>query len=215
MLAMSLPPREVAPFSPSSPARPGAAAALRVHRPGDAGRAAVEQFIRAVYREHFGADVQRFAPVLVSRHDAAGALVAAAGYRAADTGPLFLERYLGQPVEQRLAEAPAAAPARAQIAEVGHLAAARHGEGRRLILQLGPHLARGGFQWVVSTLTEELRHLFLRLGIAPRALGVADPALLGDEAAHWGRYYDHRPVVLAGRIDQALAALARHGQGRA
>lgn len=215
MLAMTLPPREAAPLSP--PPRPGTGAAtpLRVHRAGDAGRAAVEQFIRRIYRERFGAEVQQFAPVLVSRHDAAGALVAAAGYRAADTGALFLERYLGQPVEQRLADEGAAAPARARIAEVGHLAADRHGEGRRLILQLGPHLADGGFQWVVSTLTEELRHLFLRLGIAPRALGVADPALLGAEAAHWGRYYDHHPVVLAGRIDQALAALARHGQARA
>lgn len=215
MLAMSLPPREAAPLSP--PPRPGAGAAatLRVHRVGEAQREAVEQFIRRVYRERFGADVQHFAPVLVSRHDAAGELVAAAGYRAADTGALFLERYLGQPVEQRLAEDGAAAPSRACIAEVGHLAAARHGEGRRLILQLGPHLARGGFQWVVSTLTEELRHLFLRLGIAPRALGIADPALLGAEAAHWGRYYEHRPLVLAGRIDQALAVLARTGQVRA
>ena len=83
------------------------------------------------------------------------------------------------------------------------------GAGERLILSLGPHLAGRGVNWVVSTLTEELRHLFVRTGIAPLALGVADPALLGDEAAHWGRYFDHRPVVLAGQIDAALQTLAR------
>jgi hypothetical protein len=64
-------------------------------------------------------------------------------------------------------------------------------------------------EWVVSTLTQELQHLFVRLGIAPLALGMADPALLGADAADWGSYYDHRPVVVAGRLDLSLRALAR------
>ena len=117
----------------------------------------------------------------------------------------------GDAVETRLANTAGHAPARPRIVEVGHLAASRAGEGRRLVLLLGPHLAALGFHWVVSTLTEELRHLFMRLGIAPLALGVADPAVLGAEAVHWGSYYDHRPVVLAGQIDLALKALARRG----
>jgi hypothetical protein len=184
---------------------------LHSHAPDDAGRAEVERFIAEVYRKRHGADVRHFAPMLVSLRDETGALVAAAGYRAADRSPLFLERYLGVPVQTRLADAAGVAPVRSCIVEVGHLAASRAGEGRRLVLLLGPHLAARGYQWVVSTLTEELRHLFLRLGIAPLALGVADPAVLGDEAVHWGTYYDHRPVVLAGQIDLALKALARRG----
>lgn len=188
---------------------PAAWPCLRVHAPGDAGRADVERFITAVYRERHGAEVRHFAPTLVGLRDETGELVAAAGYRAADEAPLFLERYLGVPVETRLADTARLAPARSCIVEVGHLAASRAGEGRRLVLLLGPHLAARGYKWVVSTLTEELRHLFLRLGIAPLALGVADPDALGDEAASWGSYYDHRPVVLAGQIDLALKALAR------
>jgi hypothetical protein len=62
---------------------------------------------------------------------------------------------------------------------------------------------------VVSTLTQELRNLFVRMGVAPLALGVADPAALGDQAVQWGSYYDHRPLVLAGRLDAALHTLAR------
>ena len=62
MLAMSLPPREAA--NPISAARahaaPAAAPRLRMHRPGDAGRAAVEEFIRGVYRERYGADLRQF-----------------------------------------------------------------------------------------------------------------------------------------------------------
>ena len=96
---------------------------------------------------------------------------------------------------------------------MGHLAATRAGEGRRLIVILGPHLAAQGFRWVVGTLTQELRSLFLRLGVAPLTLGVADPARLGAEAEQWGSYYDHRPVVLAGQIHQALQLFARRAVG--
>lgn len=210
MLAMSLPPEPATPsFSPSAHR-----ARLRVHRVGDPGRSEVEAYIRDIYRAHYGADVQHFAPVLVSLHDADGERVAAAGYRPADTGALFLERYLAAPVDHLLAgdSTQHALPVqRRQIVEVGHLAASRSGEGRRLILLLGPYLAAQGFQWVVSTLTEELRQLFVRLGIVPLALGVADPAVLGDEAQAWGSYYQHRPVVLAGQIDIALQRLARRG----
>ena len=190
--------------------RRGARGLLVVDR-GHPRRAVTEAFIRRVYAEHYGADVRHFAPQLVALHDDGGEIVAAAGFRSAAEGPLFLERYLGVPVETRLAATAGVAPARSRIVEVGHLAASRAGEGRRLVLLLGLHLAARGYQWVVSTLTEELRHLFLRLGIAPLALGVADPAVLGEEAVHWGTYYDHRPVVLAGQIDLALKALARRG----
>lgn len=193
------------PTVPQAPTPPRQGA-LQVHAQGDASRPAVEAFIAAVYRARYGAEVRAFAPTLVSLRDADGETVAAAGYRSAADGALFLERYLSTTVDRQL-DAP-----RAQVVEVGHLAATRAGEGRRLITRLGPHLAALDFRWVVSTLTEELRHLFLRLGIAPQALGVADPALLGDDATAWGRYYDHRPVVLAGALAPALQVLARRGE---
>lgn len=206
VLAKSLPPSgQSVSVCNSAPAAPR----LQVHGPASAGRAEVEAFIAAVYSQRYGASVRQFAPVLVSLRDEHGELVAAAGYRAADLGPLFLENYLDDPVEALLPADAGCGPRRATIVEVGHLAASRAGEGRRLILLLGPHLAAEGFQWVVSTLTEELRNLFVRLGIVPLALGMADPAVLGEQAAAWGSYYDHRPLVLAGRIGQALQMLAR------
>lgn len=183
---------------------PPAAAGLQLIAAQDPRRAEVEAFIGGVYAERYGAQLRGFAPWLVARYDEQGP-VAAAGFRPAWQGPLFLERYLDAPVEQLLSPA----PARDTIVEVGHLVARRAGEGRRLILQLGPLLAAQGYRWVVSTLTEELRLLFLRLGVAPLALGVADPQRLGDAAADWGRYYEHHPVVLAGSLDAALQALAR------
>lgn len=176
------------------------------HAAGDAARAAVEAFIRGVYARRFGAELQQFAPTLVSLRDEQGVL-AAAGYRSAATGRLFLETYLHAPIERVLGAHHGAAPARARIVEVGHLAASRAGEGLRLMRLLGPHLAALGFQWVVCTLTQELRHLFQRLGIAPLVLGRADPAMLGEHARQWGSYYEHRPMVLAGHLPCALPQL--------
>ncbi|MBE0594536.1 MAG: thermostable hemolysin, partial [Gemmatimonadales bacterium] len=144
-------------------------------------RAVVEAFVRRIYEVRYGAEVRQFAPRLVALRDDVGEIVAAAGYRPAGTGPLFLECYLPAPVEALLGAESAQQPSRKRIVEVGHLAASRAGAGERLILLLGSHLAGRGFQWVVSTLTEELRQMFVRLGVAPLALGVADPAVLGAE----------------------------------
>lgn len=197
------------PCTPSSPSGSGSPL-LCVHGPHDAGRAPVERFIHRVFARRFGARVQRFAPHLVCLRDpVSGEIVAAAGYRFADGGNLFLERYLGGPVELHLAQPGQSPVERAGIVEVGHLAAERAGEGRRLIVRLAHHLAGQDVQWVVSTLTEELRHLFVRMGITPLALGLADATALGDQAGEWGSYYEHHPVVLAGQMQPALRWLQR------
>lgn len=181
---------------------------LCIHEPGDPRRGAVEDFIRHVYAQRYGAEVRQFAPTLVSLCDD-GVLVAAAGYRSAGSGPLFLERYFNAPIESLLTLPPDSAPPRDRIVEIGHLSAARAGEGRRLIRMLALHLQSLPYEWVVSTMTTGLRQMFLRLGITPLALGVADPQALGAEAAQWGSYYDHHPIVLAGQLHHALGQMAR------
>lgn len=190
---------------------PADGSALRLHFPEDPCRAEVEDFIRGVYHGHYGATVRAFTPVLVSVADAAGEIVAAAGYRSPATGALYLERYLREPIEEELAWHAGRAPSRREVAEVGHLASSRPGGGRRLMLLLGPHLARQRFRWAVATLTQELRQMIGRLGIAPLALAAADPAALDDEALLWGSYYEHQPVVVAGEIQPALRRLSRRG----
>ena len=184
---------------------------LTVHGGGDPARAEVEDFIRRIYAERFGARLDAFAPHLVAlRQD--GAIVAAAGFRSAADGPLFLETYLAQTADRLLSSQAGRGVERERIVEVGHLASNRAGMGRQLILMLGPLLAGEGFQWVVGTLTQELRRLFLRIGVVPLSLGAADPARLGGAAQHWGSYYEHHPVVLAGSLPQAMRHLRRYAR---
>jgi hypothetical protein len=192
--------------APAHRRRRPATARLQLHPPEDADRSVVERFIRDVYAQHYGARVGELAPTLVTLQ-ADGRILAAAGYRPA-TQVLFLERYLAAPIEAVLRSLAPAAPARAGIVEVGHLAAVRTGAGRLLMPMLGAHLADCGFEWVVSTATAELRHLFARMGLEPLVLGVADPAVLGPAIAQWGSYYDHHPLVVAGSIATGMARIA-------
>jgi len=196
---------------PVSPAphvrRIRAHARLSLHPQDGAQRPRVEAFIRSIYLEHYGARIRELAPTLVALQSG-DEIVAAAGYRAA-TGPLFLERYLAAPIERCVQTLSSAAPARATIVEVGHLASSRNGAGRLLMPFLGAHLAEEGYEWVVSTATEELHQLFRRLGLAPLVLGTADPSVLGSDASDWGSYYDHRPQVLAGSIRAGMAKLTQ------
>jgi hypothetical protein len=166
------------------------------------GRTRVQDFVKDIYSEGYGAHITEFAPVLLALRDAQGALVAAVGYRCAAIEPLFLERYLDVPVEQALLGAQAPRSARSGMAEVAHLVALRPGEGRRMMVELVRWLEQQGVHWGVCTVTRELRHLFLRMGIAPLVLGVADPERLGERARDWGSYYEHEPVVLAVALAQ-------------
>ena len=180
---------------------------LTLHMAGDPRRAKVEAFVGGIYARRYGAKVRHFAPLLVGLRQN-GELLAAAGYRSAADEVLFLERYLDAPVESLIGHHSRVAVRRNGIVEVGHLTAARGGEGRRLLQLLALHLSGQGFEWVVGTVTRELRAMLVRIGAAPLDLGHARAAMLGDEAIDWGSYYAHEPRVLAVHLEGALRRVA-------
>lgn len=174
--------------------------------PGHPQRAAVEAFIAGIYGRHYDARITHWSPWLVAlfRRDR---LLAAAGYRRAGE-PLYLERYLDAPIEATIAAAhPGRAVVRDSIVEVGHFASTYPGDGRRLLRPLARHLATLECRWVTFTATRELRTLFEHFGLVAPSLGRADPARLGSSAGAWGRYFDHKPFVLAGELQPNLARL--------
>ena len=173
-------------------------------------RATAEHFIADIFHRHYGARVSSFAPNLMLLEDA-GRTVAAAGWRCAGDDRLFLETYLDAPIETAVAQLAGQAVRRDAIVEVGNLAADRAGGSVDVILTLARHLDRLGYEWVVFTATQELIGIFRRLGLPPLALASADPARLGAAAADWGSYYANQPVVVAGRIRQALDRVKQHG----
>lgn len=170
-------------------------------------RAEVEAFIRAEFRRHFGATLKELMPALVTLHGDDGELRAAAGYRGAASGRLFLETYTQRPIEAVISERLAIEVPRERIVEVGNFACHGRGAAVDMVRALVPALCHAGFSWVVFTGADTVRNVFSRLGLAPIPLCAAEGSLLGNARHDWGTYYDHQPVVMAGRIADGMRAL--------
>lgn len=184
-------------------ARP-ARAALHITEVCGSARAPLEAFIAARYAQVYGAHLQGFMPRLFGLYEH-GHLIAAFGLRNAAEAPLFLERYLDEPV-QACASRHAGEPlGRSHIAEVGNLAGATPGALRSLIPELTRLLHRQGIRWVAFTGSSRLCNGFSRLGLPLSVVAEASPERLSaEERAHWGSYYEHSPAVMLG--DVALGA---------
>ena len=178
---------------------------------GDPGRAEVEQFVQDAFREKHGARVRSFMPTMLAMRGDNGRLCSVAGFRCAAHEPLFLERYLSEPVENAIAAACGHAVDRAQIVEVGNLAGVTCRASLRLIVELPRLLLARGQRWIVFTASEAVRsvlagyHAPLVQLVAAEASRVAG---LGDD---WGRYYETDPRVMAGFLPDGRLDRRRRG----
>ena len=181
-------------------------------------RAAVQDFIRDRFAAHYQADVRHFMPCLFGLEADDGSLHGAVGCRSAATQALFLEHYLDEPIEDLIAARVGTSVERADVVEVGNLAARGAGMSRLLIVALTRLLATEGVRWVGFTGTPALINSFRRLGIALHGLAPADPRRLGVDRdqwrAEWGTYYDAGPQVMVAEVPGADRTLATAGTYR-
>ncbi|MDP5292886.1 thermostable hemolysin [Oceanimonas sp. CHS3-5] len=168
----------------------------------------LQDFIQAAYQRAFDARIPHFLPLLAGLYRADGELVAACGLQLAGPRPLYLEQYLDQPIEGLLTEQRGRPVSRASLVEIGNLATSAPGNGRLMFAAVCQQLYRQGQHWVVFTATQTLLNSFHRLHLSPLELAHADPARVGGDAAHWGRYYQHQPRVMAGELAEGHRILA-------
>jgi hypothetical protein len=178
-----------------------------LHRPGSPERAAVEHYIADVFAEAYGAEVSGFAPFLMSM-SCAGRISAAAGIRPAAGGPLFLEQYLDAPVEQVLSDRYGRSIARAEIFELGNLAALRPGVCQLIYLIMAGVIARTDLNYAVFAGTRQVAKGVGRLGFCMEPIVAADPARLGAAAGNWGSYYNNAPQVTVLDLRKSMQVLA-------
>jgi hypothetical protein len=174
----------------------------------DPDRAALEAFIAAAFFKSYGAKLTHFCDTLLGCRDADGQWSAALGYSLGADGPLFLEQYLDAPLEQEIGARAGHAVERAQIVEVGNLAAGHAGAARALIVSMTRLLHSHGLHWVAFTATASLLNSFTRLRLKPGVLAEADPRRLPDGGQRWGTYYHSQPQVMFGDIRYGYAQLA-------
>jgi hypothetical protein len=169
----------------------------------------VENFIKAVFAQVYGANITQFMPNLVALRDANGVLMAAFGLRPAVSEPLFLEQYIDEPIEQLISQRLGREITRKQITCIGNLAVANPRNAGVLIAHVIQHSLDIGIEWAVATAHHSLQNGLVKGGRDVYALAPADPARLSESALNqWGSYYRHLPQIVAIRgIAPPLASI--------
>jgi len=161
-------------------------------------RAEVEEFIKAVFNQAYGAEINSFMPNLVALRDASGILMAAFGWQPAIESKLFLEQYIDMPIEQLISQNLGRSISRNEITGIGNLAVANPRNAGVLIAHVIQHSLDIGIEWCVATAHHSLQNGLIKGGRDVYALAPADPSRLPEEELkHWGTYYRHTPQIVA------------------
>lgn len=169
---------------------------LRIDPRNAENRAEVEGLIQKVFLQQHQAEIHHFLPQLLSLR-CAGSLSAALGMQSAAQGPLFLEQYLPQPIDQLLTEQTGHTVKREQILEIGNLVSVRPGSSLLLMVALSELIANSRFRWVAFTATSEVQSILTKLHYQPLLLAAATVEKL-QQPQSWGAYYQKQPKVMAG-----------------
>lgn len=168
--------------------------------------APIRRYIRDQFARHYGARIREFLPLQLAilRDDE---LKAAAGLRPADRGPLFIEQYLDKACEAELAaHFGITAPNRAEIGEVGNLAATDSGASRELFIHIAAVARSLGLAWLTCNATPRVQAIFRYMNLPFSRLRAADPARIPDRE-RWGTYYDQPTHVMAGPVAGIIDAM--------
>lgn len=184
--------RRVSPLSPSVVSITG------VFEPD---RRRVEDFIKAIYKQSYNADITVDYPVLMSVRNADNDILAAVGFRYAAHEPLFLEQYTQHPIELSLG------CRRDEVVEVGNLASAGQGASVFLFAALSSYLHNKNIRYAAVTGMDFLHRYFERIGLDPQKVCDAHLASVAEDKQNWGTYYDTSPRVLTGSVEKGVKRL--------
>jgi hypothetical protein len=163
-----------------------------------------EHYVAERYQAAYHAELQHFLPYLLTMR-CLGSLSGVAGMGPATAQQLFLERYLSAPIEQVLATRSGQGVARANLVEIGNLAADQRGASHLLFVLFSAVLHRAGYRWLTFTATRALRNNLQKLGFPLLTLAAASLEQIPDaDRVNWGSYYDTDPQVVAGSLDEAM-----------
>ena len=182
---------------------------LCLHAADDPRRGELEQFVQRAFAERHQARVCSFMPTLLGMRNDRGGICAVAGFRSAAEEPLFLERYLDEPIDRAIAMATGQAISRSQIVEVGNLAGNNCRSAMRLVLTLPRTLLDRGQRWIVFTATDTVRQLLANYHAPLIDLAPAHASRVRGLADDWGRYYETNPRIMVGYLPDGLTLRRR------
>ncbi|MDW6094632.1 thermostable hemolysin [Vibrio rhizosphaerae] len=168
----------------------------------------IERYVAERYSYAFDANIEQFMPLFLALLHGEE-IQSICGYRSASEAPLFLEQYLDCTAEKAVSEAFAQTIERSTLIEFGQLASFSKGVSPFHFYLIAQRLVEMGYQWCICTVTDPLYALMKRLGLNPVVVAQADAQRVNN-AEQWGRYYQLRPRIVAGDLQQSLAHLKRY-----
>lgn len=178
---------------------------FRLTQPDDAERPHIEHFISEKFSQYHGASISHFLPSLLSIQ-CGDDYTAALGMNPAKLGRLFVEQYFDRPAEQAIAEICQEPVSRNGIIEIGNLVSRMNGGTALLYLILLAVIHKTGYRWVMFTATPVVQRSIERMGFTIAPICTADPARLDGGAGDWGSYYDSKPQVMVGFVEESIQA---------
>ncbi len=182
----------------------GRSHSLVLSRAGSADRPELEAFVQDAFRRRHDAQIASFMPMLLGLRGSGGRLACVTGYRSAGSDRLYLEHYLDRPVEEELRAQVGRNIARAEVVEVGNLAAGSCRAAVRMVTMLPAHLLSLGHEWIVFTATSTVHGILQAVGAPLVELAVASESRVAATGDRWGGYYRQDPRVFAGHLPDGL-----------
>jgi hypothetical protein len=165
-------------------------------------RSELEDYIARRYARRHQAAIEHYLAHLLALKKGLR-IYAALGLNSAHHQDLFLEVYLDKPVEQVISQQLCTPVDRAGIIEIGNLAASQRSASTLLFTLLSALLDQAGYRWIVFTATPYVQALVAGMGFSLHAIGEAKPERI-NTADNWGSYYETRPQVMVGCIDETM-----------
>lgn len=175
---------------------------LSLCKSGHPQRPELEDYITRRYARRHQAAIDHYLPHLLALKNGQRT-DAAVGLNSALKQAFFLEAYLDKPVEQVISQQLYTPVDRAGIIEIGNLAASQRSASTLLFTLLSALLDQAGYRWIVFTATPYVQALVAGMGFSLHAIGEAKAERI-SAADNWGSYYESRPQVMVGCIDEAM-----------
>jgi hypothetical protein len=165
-------------------------------------RSELEDYIARRYARRHHAAIEHYLPHLLALKNGQRTY-AALGLSSAHNQALFLEAYLDKPIEQVISQQFCTPVDRKRVVEIGNLAASQRAASTLLFTLLSALLDQAGYRWIVFTATPCVQALVASMGFSLQCIGEARAERI-DAGDNWGSYYETRPQVMVGCIDEAM-----------
>jgi hypothetical protein len=170
-------------------------------------RTEIEHYIAQQFQIAHGASIKDFLPLFLSLR-CNNKLSAVTGICHAGNQPLFIEQYLDNSIESEINRFSSQNTKRSVIAEIGNLAATQRGSSQLLFILLAATLYQANVEWLAFTATPQVQKMIGKLGFQLHPIKEASPLCLQQSSVkHWGSYYDTKPMVVVGRLDEAMETI--------